>query len=452
MPSTYSSNLRLELQATGENTATWGTKANAVFELIEDAIAGYKSIALSDANYTLTTTNGAADDARNMILNFTGTLTAARTITIPTTGKVYFMRNSTSGGFTLNVKTSSGNTITIENGNSIVFFCDGTNCVKAFEIDLNEVTAGTLGISRGGTGATTASAARTAIGADNASNLTTGTVSDSRLPTSQAGKTFTSGLEVQHTTPNIKLTDTTASAYDYWMHVDSQNFYVLVDRTGAGTWDSPHPLQLEGDTNTGYLFGNEIVTTATQAASFPAGTVMLFQQTSAPTGWTKLTTHNNKALRLTTGTVTTGGSVAFTTAFDSQTPSGSISSTTATGTVGSHTLTTAEIPSHSHGAGTLVTSTDGAHSHNLTTGNPTGASGGDPNGPVDSDMESTFSRSGLISSAGSHSHTLSGSTASAGSGGGHSHTFTGTSHSHTFTGTAINLDVQFVDVILAQKN
>ena len=49
---------------------------------------------------------------------------------------------------------------------------------------------------------------------------------------------------------------------------------------------------------------------------------MLFQQTAAPTGWTKQTTHNDKALRLQTGTVGTGGSVAFSTAF--ATPAGGL--------------------------------------------------------------------------------------------------------------------------------
>jgi len=62
---------------------------------------------------------------------------------------------------------------------------------------------------------------------------------------------------------------------------------------------------------------------------------MLFQQTAAPTGWTKQTTHNNKALRVVSGTASSGGSVAFTTAF-------------ASGSTGATTLSTAQIPSHSH--------------------------------------------------------------------------------------------------------
>jgi hypothetical protein len=76
--------------------------------------------------------------------------------------------------------------------------------------------------------------------------------------------------------------------------------------------------------------------------AFPAGTTMLFQQTTAPTGWTKQTTHNNKALRVVTGTAGSGGSNTFTGAFNT-------SFATSGGAVSNHTLTTAQIPSHTHG-------------------------------------------------------------------------------------------------------
>jgi hypothetical protein len=69
---------------------------------------------------------------------------------------------------------------------------------------------------------------------------------------------------------------------------------------------------------------------------FPPGTVMLFVQTAAPTGWTKSTTHDNKALRVVSGSVTTGGTQNFTAVLN--------------GTVGATTLTEAQIPSHTHTA------------------------------------------------------------------------------------------------------
>ena len=133
-------------------------------------------------------------------------------------------------------------------------------------------------------------------------------------------------------------------------------------------------------------------------AYLPSGTAMLFAQTSAPTGWTKSTTHDNKALRVVSGTASSGGSVAFTTAFASQAVSG---------TVGNTTLTIAQIPAHSHGI-TIYTSTSGASGSGTVPYGPTT----DITGPV---------------------------------GGGGSHT-------HTFTGTAINLAVSYVDVIIATKD
>ena len=107
-------------------------------------------------------------------------------------------------------------------------------------------------------------------------------------------------------------------------------------------------------------------TVSTQA--FPSGTVMLFRQTSAPTGWTKDTSNNNNsAIRVVTGSISTGGSDNFTSVFG------------ASKTTASHTLTTNEMPSHNHsitGSGAFgpnFTKTGGSQSH--STGNTGGGSG-----------------------------------------------------------------------------
>lgn len=78
------------------------------------------------------------------------------------------------------------------------------------------------------------------------------------------------------------------------------------------------------------------------SSTFASGTTMLFVQTAAPTGWTKSTTHDNKALRVVSGTAGSGGSVAFTTAFASQTPAGTVStSTSVANTTATNNATTA---------------------------------------------------------------------------------------------------------------
>lgn len=158
--------------------------------------------------------------------------------------------------------------------------------------------------------------------------------------------------------------------------------------------------------------------------SFASGTKMLFQQTSAPTGWTKDTTHNDKALRIVSGTVGTGGTVAFTTAFASQAVSGS---------VGNTTLSLAQMPTHAH-TGSAVS--NGAHTHTTTVN--LGASGS-IGGYMRAD---NLSQPAITSSSnGAHTHTLSLNNSGSSS-----------SHTHSFTGTAIDMAVQYVDTIIATKD
>jgi hypothetical protein len=140
------------------------------------------------------------------------------------------------------------------------------------------------------------------------------------------------------------------------------------------------------------------------APEFPSGTKILFQQTAAPTGWTKDTTHNDKALRVVSGTASSGGSAAFTTAFASRTPGG---------TVGATTLTTDQIPAHTH-SGSLTTT-------NRATGSSSAREVVIDGGPPNYDFTT-------------------------GSSGG------GQSHTHNFTGTAMDFAVAYVDCIIATKD
>ena len=102
MPSTYSTNLRFELMATGEKSGTWGTISNTnIGTLIEQAISGVASVTHDDsASYSLTTGNGTTDEARNAVVNVTGTLTAERNLVVPSVDKLYVIKNSTSGAST----------------------------------------------------------------------------------------------------------------------------------------------------------------------------------------------------------------------------------------------------------------------------------------------------------------------------------------------------------------
>lgn len=143
MPSTFTNSLRLVKQAAGENNNTWGTLFNQQFaDLADTAIAGFLSVALADANTTLTASNGASDQARNAALRFTGALTAQREIVVPTASKLYVIHNSTSGGFGLNVKTSGGSGIVVPNGSTMFLLCDGINVVDAITALSSGATVG----------------------------------------------------------------------------------------------------------------------------------------------------------------------------------------------------------------------------------------------------------------------------------------------------------------------
>ena len=153
----------------------------------------------------------------------------------------------------------------------------------------------------------------------------------------------------------------------------------------------------------------------------PVGTKMVFNQTASPLGWTKSTSSNDVSLRLVSGTVGTGGTVAFETCFASVTPT--ISQPTASGGgVQSHTLTEAELDAHKHVIAGYQTGTI-AGNFNMMFGNATGGWGNCNTSPV----QDTGSSSG-------HTHGLANQTIS------------------QPTCSAVNLDVSYVDVMISAKD
>ena len=70
MPSTFSSDLKIELMATGENSGTWGTKTNTNLNLVQQAVVGYEEIDVASADVTLVMSDAAISNARNITLKF----------------------------------------------------------------------------------------------------------------------------------------------------------------------------------------------------------------------------------------------------------------------------------------------------------------------------------------------------------------------------------------------
>ena len=206
--------------------------------------------------------------------------------------------------------------------------------------------------------------------------------------------------------PNLENADI-ATALGY-TPVNKAGDTMTGDLTAPNVFGSTKVQAPEIKATTKIVFPDNSEQTTAAVTAFPSGTVMLFVQSTAPTGWTKSTAHNDKALRVVSGSVSSGGSVAFSSAFASQTPTITLSGLSA----GATTLSTAQMPSHSHSG---------------VVGDSWGywMSGGDqPPSP--------------------HNKTSIGST---GGGGSHSHSMSGSA-----TSSVITLAVQYVDLIIASKN
>ena len=135
MASSFSTDLKLELMATGENAGTWGDKTNTNLNLVQQAVAGFEAIDVASADVTLAMTDATISNARNATLKFTGTLAANRTVTLPDSiEKVFNIEDGTDhAGNTLTFKTASGTGVLLCEGNCYVVYSDGTNIVKTNE-------------------------------------------------------------------------------------------------------------------------------------------------------------------------------------------------------------------------------------------------------------------------------------------------------------------------------
>jgi len=172
MASTWSDNLKIELLGTGDTN--WGTLTNNNFKwAIEESITGYATATFpSDADYdwAATYTNSNSSQAqRNLVITVTGSISTTRNLVVPTIEKQYIVQNNTTGGQSITVKTSAGTGITVPNGRKAHLYVDGTNVIQMSDYDVTR-TIGTLSltnalaVTQGGTGATSATNARTNLG------------------------------------------------------------------------------------------------------------------------------------------------------------------------------------------------------------------------------------------------------------------------------------------------
>ena len=145
MANSTSANLKLTVQATGENSGTWGQFTNTNLLILEQAIGGYASIGITAAA-TLTFSNGVLSNGKNQVLKLTGTISGNKNVVIPDgIEKTYLVENATTGAHTVTFKTSSGTGATwsaTDKGFKILY-SDGTNVVD-ITADLGDVTLGAV--------------------------------------------------------------------------------------------------------------------------------------------------------------------------------------------------------------------------------------------------------------------------------------------------------------------
>ena len=131
MASSTSTDLKLELITTGEKSGTWGTITNTNLQILEQAASGYLSLAVGGADVALSLANHATANGKNLYYKLTGTLTAARTVTMPDGAeRVFIVEDATarsSSNYTLTVKTVSGTGVTLPVGSTTILYSDGTN-------------------------------------------------------------------------------------------------------------------------------------------------------------------------------------------------------------------------------------------------------------------------------------------------------------------------------------
>ena len=132
MASSYT-DIGKELMATGENAGTWGTKTNTNIQILEEAINGYVSQALtSSGTVALTYTDGSTGDvARHAVIALTGTITGNAVVTVPANEKVWIIDNQSSGAYTVTVKVSGQTGVTwgTSDKGTKILYANGTDVV-----------------------------------------------------------------------------------------------------------------------------------------------------------------------------------------------------------------------------------------------------------------------------------------------------------------------------------
>jgi len=248
MASSYSSDLKLELMVTGENAGTWGDKTNTNLNLIQQAVAGFEQVTLSSGGtLALVMSDGAASNARNMVIKFaTATIAASTVCTIPDSIEKFYIFDAT--GLTnptnLTIKTASGSGFTLDQAKIYAAYSDGTN-LKEISLDTLGGTVAAANIS--GTIATSQIA-------DDA--VTSAKIADDAVVTAAiADDAITSALIADDAVGADQLADTSVSAGSYTtanITVDAQGRLTAASSGAGGDGAFQPNLIVKGPASSNY--------------------------------------------------------------------------------------------------------------------------------------------------------------------------------------------------------
>ena len=161
MASTYSQ-YKIELVGTGEQAGTWGTTTNnnfgsatpGTYQGFEQAIGGRADVTMSGTTTLSLTDSNAAQDARALYLNLSGTLSGAADLVVPALQKSYLVKNGTTGGYAVTIKVTGQTGVSIPNGKTVWVYNNGTDVVTAVDHIPSLTLGAALPIASGGTGST----------------------------------------------------------------------------------------------------------------------------------------------------------------------------------------------------------------------------------------------------------------------------------------------------------